>query len=170
MGSPARPTVASQPPGGQILPTREDAQRAKQNFRQALQEASDNHAFQFRITDQEITSLAALELTGQAALPLSELQIWFSEGRIHLTGKLAGVGPAPVSVLIVARPLLNSNDQLEIQIDDARMGNFKLPPAVVENLTQTINETLADTRLEIQIQSAKVLEGEMVITGTRIAP
>ena len=169
--SPLPSTVPiSQPSGGQIVPSQEEAQRAKQNFRQAWLEASDNHRFEFRVTDQEITSLAALELKKEAQIPLTEPQIWFSGGKIHLFGKLSGVGPSPLSVLIVARPLINSNEQLTLQIDEAEMGDLKLPQAMVEGLAQTINETLADPSLELLIESVEVLEGELVVIGRRVTP
>jgi len=161
------PTPLPQPPRGQITPQPTESQRAKQNFNQALQETGPDHAFQFRITSEEITSLAAIELRKQADIPVSEPQIWFTNGKIYLAGKVEGVGPSPVPALIVATPVINGNDQLQIQIEEAKMGNFKLPKAMVENLTKTINDTLADTPLEIEIEAVSVLEGELVITGRR---
>jgi hypothetical protein len=164
------PVPVSRPPGGQIVPSQEESQRAKQNFRQAWQEASNNRRFEFRVTDQEITSLVALEVKKEAQIPLAEPQIWFSGGKIYLSGKLSAGGPSPLPVLIVARPLINGNEQLIIQVDEAEMGNFKLPAAMVESLAQTINETLADPSLELQVESVEVLEGELVVIGRRVIP
>jgi len=162
------PLPQTQPPGGQITPQPTESQRAKQNFNQALQEAGSGHAFQFRVTNAEITSLAAIELKKQAEVPVSEPQIWFANGKIYLAGQVEGIGGSPVPALIVATPLINGNDQLEIQIEEAKMGNFKLPKAMVDSLTQTANETLADSRLGVKIESVSVLEGEIVITGRRV--
>ena len=50
------------------------------------------------------------------------------------------------------------------------MGNLKLPQAMVDSLTQTINETLADPSLELEIESVEVLEGELVVIGRRLTP
>ncbi len=154
----------------EIVPDEQASQRAKQNFNQALEEASDQRPFQFRITDQEATSLMALELAQQAEFPLSEPQIRFSNGQVHLSGNVQGFGSTTVPALIVATPFINSNGQLEIRIDEAKMGNFTLPKAFVDSLTQTANESLADLSLDVQIQNIEILEGELIVTGTERSP
>ncbi|MEW5961218.1 MAG: hypothetical protein AB1801_26130, partial [Chloroflexota bacterium] len=63
-----------EPPGGAIPIDQEAAERLKQNFNQALQEASGNHESQLRITNEEITSLVATELTQTGKIPVSDPQ------------------------------------------------------------------------------------------------
>lgn len=168
--TPAPSPTPSLPQSQEIVPDEQRSQRAKQNFNQALQEASGQQPFQFRITDQEATSLMALELAQQAEFPLSEPQIRFSNSQVHLSGNVPGLGSTTVPALIVATPLINSNGQLEIRIDEAKMGNFTLPKAFVDSLTQTANESLADLSLDVQIQNIEILEGELIVTGTRPSP
>ncbi len=163
-------TEIPQPSGGPIEPNQEASQRAQENFNQAFQESSNDHLFEMRISDEEITSLVALQLKQEAEIPLSEPQIWFKPGKVYITGKVEGVLPTALPALIVARPSVNSQGQLEITVDEARMGNFNLPDSLVENLTQTTNETLAELQLEIQIREVEALEGELLLSGTRVEP
>ena len=60
-----------EPPGGPIPISQEAADRLKQNFNQALQEAGGNHESQLRITNEEISSLVATELTETGQIPLT---------------------------------------------------------------------------------------------------
>ncbi|MFQ5575431.1 MAG: hypothetical protein ACE5G8_00430 [Anaerolineae bacterium] len=157
-----------QPPSGYIQPNEEASKRVQDNFNQSLQEASGSRQFRFRVTNEEITSIVAMALQKRADIPFSEPQIWFTAGKIHMTGKVEGVVPTPLPALIVAIPAVNSQGRLEVEISEARMGSLDFPEGVIENLTQTINETLADLQLNIEVTAIEVLEGEMLVAGKRI--
>ncbi len=162
-------TELPKPPSGYIEPNKDAVDRTRENFNQALQEASGNNEFRFRITNEEITSLVALELKKRADIPVSNPQIWFTAGKVYMTGKLEGLGPASVPALIVGIPTVNENDQLQVKLDEAKMGSFDVPDSVIENLTETINETLANIQLNIKVTAIDVLEGELLIAGKRVA-
>ncbi len=53
----AKKTQAPQPPSGQIVPNEQASERVEENFNQAMQEASGNNEFRFRISNEEITSI-----------------------------------------------------------------------------------------------------------------
>lgn len=156
-----------QPPSGQIIPNADASDRVEQNFYQAIQEASGNRTFRFRITNEEITSVVALALQERADIPLADPQIWFTAGKVYMTGTVEGIGPAALPALIVGIPQINANGQLEIKFDEAKMGSFDFPEATINNLTQTTNETLVDLQLDIQITAIEVLEGELLLAGKR---
>ena len=156
------------PPEGHIAPKEEASQRVKANLNQSLQEATGKYEARFRITNEEITSIVADALQQRADIPFSEPQIWFTAGKMYVTGKIEGVGPTSLPALIVAIPKVNDKGQLEIEIEKAQMSNFDFPDSVIESLTQTANETLADLQLDIQITAIEVLEGEMIVAGKRV--
>ena len=47
------------------------------------------------------------------------------------------------------------------------MGSFDFPDAILESITQTVNEALTTTLSELDITRLEILEGEMFVVGTR---
>jgi hypothetical protein len=154
------------PPGGTIPTNQEAADRLKQNFYQALQEASGNRESQLRVTNEEVTSLVAKELTETGQIPISEPQIWFTAGRIYITGKVKPFGPVSFASIIVATAVVD-NGQLVVRVQEAQMGPFDFPDTLLNSITQTVNETLAGILLDLEIKRLEILEGEMFVVGTR---
>ncbi len=168
IGLPKKETeTLPQPPGGYIQPNDEAAKRAKSNLNQAVEEAKGGYETTFRITSEEITSVVAQLLQTRADVPLSNPQIWFTAGKIYMLSDFEGLGPASVSALIVMRPLVTDDGQLQVELVDAKMGAFTVPDAVIDNLTQTINETLANMQFNVEITGIDIREGEMIIAGKR---
>ena len=157
-----------QPPGGPIPISLEAADRLKQNFNQALQEASGNHESQLRITNEEITSLVAAELTETGRIPVTDPQVWFTAGRIFMTSKVQVFGPFRLDSVIVATAVVD-NGQMLVRVQEAQMGPFDFPDRLLESTTQTINETVAGILIgaDLDITRLEILEGEMFVIGTR---
>ncbi len=157
-----------QPPGGPIPISLEAADRLKQNFNQALQEAGGNHESQLRITNEEITSLVAAELTETGRIPVTDPQVWFTAGRIFMTSKVQVFGPFRLDSVIVATAVVD-NGQMLVRVQEAQMGPFDFPDRLLESTTQTINETVAGILVgaDLDITRLEILEGEMFVIGTR---
>ncbi len=157
-----------QPPGGPIPISLEAADRLKQNFNQALQEASGNHESQLRITNEEITSLVAAELTETGRIPVTDPQVWFTAGRIFMTSKVQVFGPFRLDSVIVATAVVD-NGQMLVRVQEAQMGPFDFPDRLLDSTTQTINETVAGILVgaDLDITRLEILEGEMFVIGTR---
>jgi hypothetical protein len=157
-----------QPPGGPIPISLEAADRLKQNFNQALQEASGNHESQLRITNEEITSLVAAELTETGRIPVTDPQVWFTAGRIFMTSKVQVFGPFRLNSVIVATAVVDGGQML-VRVQEAQMGPFDFPDRLLESTTQTINETVAGILIgaDLNITRLEILEGEMFVIGTR---
>ncbi len=156
------------PPGGTIPVSQEAADRLKQNFYQSLQEASGNRESQLRTTNEEMTSLVARELAETGQIPMQNPQVWFTSGRIYITGKVKPVGPVNFDSIIVATAVVD-NGQLVVKVQEAQMGPFDFPDSLLESITQTVNETLAGILLDLEIKRLEILEGEMFVVGTRRA-
>ncbi len=156
------------PPGGPIPIEQEAADRLKQNFYQALQEASGNHEAQLRLTNEEMTSLVAIELTETGQIPVSNPQIWFTAGRIYMTSQVQLFGPLKLNSIIVATAVVDQG-QMVVRVQEAQMGPFDFPDRLLESTTQTINETLAGILVgaDLEITRLEILEGEMFVVGIR---
>ncbi len=154
------------PPGGPIPVSRDAADRLKQNFYQALQEATPNNESQLRITNEEITSLFATELVKTGRIPLSNPQIWFTNGRIYITGGVRPLGPFEFNSLIVATAVVEDG-QMVVNVQEAQMGIFGFPDAILASATDTVNEALAGILIDLDITRLEILEGEMFVLGKR---
>jgi hypothetical protein len=154
------------PPSGTIPITQEASDRLKQNFYQALQEANINHESQLRITNEEITSLFAKELSETGQIPLDNPQIWFTSGRIFMTGDVKPVGPLKFDSLIVATAVVNDG-QLVVEVQEAQMGSLGFPDAILQSMTETVNEALVGILIDLEITRLEILEGEMFVLGVR---
>lgn len=157
-----------EPPGGPISVNEEAADRLKQNFYQALQEATGTHEARLRLTNEEITSLVAAELTETGQIPLSDPQIWFTSGRIYITGRANPMGPLNFDSLIVATAVVDQG-RMVVKVQEAQMGPFAFPDTLLESMTQTVNETLAGVLIDadLEITRVEILEGEMFVIGKR---
>ena len=157
-----------QPPGGPIPISPEAADRLRQNFNQALQEAGGNRESQLRITNEEITSLVAVELTETGRIPVTDPQVWFTAGRIFMTSQVQVFGPTKLNSVIVATAVVD-NGQMVVEVEEAQMGPFDFPDQLLESTTQTINETVTSILVgaDLEITRLEILEGEMFVVGTR---
>ncbi len=154
------------PPEGTIPVSREAMDRLKQNFNQALQEASSLHESQLRVTNEEITSLVAIELAETGQIPITEPQIWFTAGRIYMTGKVRAFGFFTFNSLIVATAVVDDGG-LVVEVLEAQMGPFDFPDPLLQSITETVNETLAGILIDLEITQLEILEGEMIVVGMR---
>lgn len=158
------------PPGGAIPVGEEAADRLKQNFYQALQEATGTREASLRVTNEEITSLVAQELTQTGQMPLTNPQVWFTSGRIYISGEVNSFGPVSLNSLIVATAVVEQG-RMVVKVQEAQMGPFNFPNSLIESITQTVNETLAGLLVDadLDITRLEILEGEMYVVGTRKA-
>lgn len=154
------------PPGGQIPVSQEAADRLKENFNREMQEASTGGEFRLFVTNEELTGLVALTLQDTGSVPLSEPQVWFTAGRVYMTGTFSPFWPFRFRSLIVTTAVVNDG-QIEIRVERAQMGAFPFPRRVLESASVSINETLAEMQLDLEITALEILEGELQLAGTR---
>lgn len=114
------------PPGDYIPVNLKAADILKQNFSQALQETTSTGEASLRITNEEITSLVAQELIETGRIPMSDPQVWFTSGRIYITGKVKPGGSIDFNSLIVAT-LIVEQGRMVVKVEEAKMGPFAFP-------------------------------------------
>jgi hypothetical protein len=71
--------------------------------------------------------------------------------------------------LIVATPVVHDG-QIVVKVERAQMGPFPFPQDVLNSASESINETLLEMQLDLQITALQVLEGELQLAGTRRTP
>jgi hypothetical protein len=154
------------PPGGQIPASQEAADQLKENFNREMQEASTGEEFRLFVTNEEITALAVLTLQDSGSVPLSDPQVWFTAGRIYMTGTFSPFWPFRFPSLIVATAVVRDG-QVEVEFEKAQMGPFPFPRRALTSASESINETLVEMQLDLTVTTLEILEGELQLAGTR---
>ncbi len=173
---PRTPTATPNPPGdewspsgGRIAVSQEAADRLKENFNREMQAASTGEEFRLFVSDEEITSLVALGLQNTGSIPLADPQVWFTAGHVYITGTFSPFWPLQFRSLVVATPVIHDG-QIVVNVERAQMGPFPFPQDVLKSASQSLNETLVEMQLDLQITALQVLEGELQLAGTRRKP
>lgn len=158
-------TDAGTLPGGPVEVSPEAAQRVETKLVEALTLNLSNQ-FILRFTDEEFTSYVAFKLEETAEPPITDPQIRFTKGKIYVAGKLTDIGPVKVKAMVVAVPRV-VDDQLVIDIQNVYLGPIPAPNALLNSLSQTIDQALEEAQVNLKITQVEVFESEIVIVGQK---
>lgn len=156
-------------PREESVPTIEVSQAAAQSLEDKLREQLEenpNPQFLIRITNEEATSLVNARLAEAEEPPIQEPRIWFTRGRVYVSGRLVNIVPTPIDALLVATVKV-VDGQARLQFDDATVGTVKVPQLVLSELEQTVNDALATAQINLTITEVQVREGEIVVSGRK---
>jgi hypothetical protein len=122
--------------------------------------------FQLDVSSVALNSFILWQTQGT---PLYEPTVWFTPGRVCLRGVLGLLGPlrVPLSAAVAAQL---EDDQVHLTVEYARIGGWVLPNAVRSYLTEIANETIQDTQLHVQLTELRLIDGHLIIAGTRRPP
>lgn len=122
--------------------------------------------FIMRMTDSEVTSLLATTLAEYDESPVSEPQIWFTKGKIYGTGRLVNVLPIETAFFVIASARI-LDGQVVLAIEESSAGALPIPNGLLDTLSQSINETVDELQLDVEVTALEILEGEAIIRGIR---
>jgi uncharacterized protein YpmS len=122
--------------------------------------------FIMRMTDEEVTSLVATKLAEYTETPVVDPQIWFTKGKIYGTGRLANVLPVEATLYLVASARIQDG-QVIVALEETSAGALPIPESVLETISRSINETMNELQLEVQVTALEILEGEAIVKGIR---
>lgn len=146
------------------------SQAAAESLREKLQpiiEEKGPAAFTIQATSDEVSSFLALMLKEHPGeSPVVNPRICFTPGRVHVAGHFTNILPFDFEGVVVAAPHLEGG-QLKIELIRASAGSVLLPDVLLHALSNTINETLAESEIGIQFTAIEVGEGQIIISGHR---
>jgi hypothetical protein len=122
--------------------------------------------FILRSTDAEVTSFAATELSKYDESPIVDPQIWFTRGNVYATGTLVNVVPVETDFLVIASARV-ANGQIVVEVKESSAGAIPIPNPVLEWISESLSETLDELQLDVEVTALEILEGEVIIKGTR---
>ncbi len=153
--TPPRPIAVSTESAGQL------ESRIQQNLT-----GEPGQQFILQMSDAEVTSLVAAKLAESGDAPVTEPQIWFTKGKIYGTGKLVNVLPVATDFTLVATPRVEDG-KVVIEMEETSAGAVPIPDSLLSTVSQSINETVEELQLDVEITALEILEGEMIVKGVR---
>ena len=148
-----------------IAVSTESASQLESRIRQNIA-GQPGQQFILRMTDAEVTSLLAAELAKYDESPVADPQVWFTKGKIYGTGRLTNVLPVETDIYIVASPHI-VDGKVELVVEEALAGSVPFPDSVLETISQTLNETVDELQLDVEVSALEILEGETIVKGIR---
>jgi len=142
------------------------ADRFEEKIRPLIEEEGPEE-FTLQTTCDEVTSFLERileEHPGES--PVEDPRVCFTPGQVHVAGRFVHVFPFELEGVAVATPHL-VDGQLEIEIVRASAGSVPLPGALLRTLSNTINETLAESDMDIHLSAIEVGEGQITVSGHR---
>lgn len=160
---PGQTDSTSELPGGPVQVSEEAALRLEKKVAEALQQGPSAQ-FNLKVTDEELTSWLTLRAATESEAMIADPQVRFTKGKIFAAVTLVGVLPLRTRVTLVSSMQI-VNDRVQFEIEKGSAGPLPVPGFVLEALSQTINETLLEAQLDVQMNSIEILESEMTMTG-----
>lgn len=152
-------------PPHRIAVSTEAAGQLKARIEQNLN-SQPGQQFILRMSDGEVTSLLSTELAQVDESPVADPIVWFTKGKIYATGKLVNIVPVSANFYMLASPQIQDG-KVVITIDEFSAGALPIPRALLDKISQSINQTIDDLQLEVQVSALEILEGEVIVKGMR---
>lgn len=148
-----------------ITVSTESAEQLESRIRQNIS-GEPGQQFILRMTDAEVTSLLATQLAKYDESPVTDPQVWFTKGKIYGTGRLANVLPIEADFFVIASARI-LDGKVVVEMEEVSTGALPFPNRVLDTISQSINQTVEELQLEVDVTALEILEGEMILKGTR---
>jgi len=148
-----------------IVVSTESAGQLEARIEQTLK-GQPGQQFILNMTDDEVTSLVTTELAKYDESPVTEPQIWFTKGKIYGTGRLINVVPVETEFFVVASAHIRDG-RVVVEIEEISAGVIPIPASALDTISQSVNETVDELQLDVEITALEILEGEIIVKGSR---
>jgi len=144
------------------------AGRLEDKLQQAAATAQVSGDIRITLTEEELTSYIALQLSQSLAeqgLIISNPQVRLRDGKLTLSGTYR-VDPVTVNPVITLS-VTAVNGRPVANVESANFGILPVPGALLSQVSQSINQTLAQQLpANATITSVTIADGQMTILGT----
>ena len=161
-----RISSAPHPPDRTIHISDEAAQRFEQKLRTAWENQEDGH-FRLQVTEEELTSYVNLKLHIPSQIPISEPRIWFSQGKIFVSGRISSPDVPISGQALIVLSAWAAEGRINTRIESASIGQVPVPQSFLDTLTELLEENLSQVQTNLRIEKLQLSEGEVLIVATQ---
>jgi uncharacterized protein YpmS len=162
---PSRILTTATPTLEPVPVTTEAAQELQQNLQMAATQASPDQTVTLTMTEEQLTSLIALELQKEQEPVLTDPQVHLRDGQIEVKGRVEQAGMRLPLTMIVT---VSATEQGEAHFDvlSADLGPVSLPDGLKDEIEAQINRYVSpEIAREVIVEDVQVGDGVMTITG-----
>ncbi len=150
------------PPGGAIKVSNAAADELEKNVRNQIFDPTKKD-FRIAVTSQQATSYINRRMTN---ISLEKPQVWFTQGKAFMRGTYTQLCLFHPEVLIIATPKVKDKKIL-VNFQQIYVGSFALPQDWLPTVSQSITDSIEDAQINLNFERLDILEGELVITGSK---
>lgn len=153
--TPSQPVAISTEAAGQL----------ESRLQQSLQ-GQPGQEFIVRMTDDELSSLLSVQLAKYDESPVTNPQVWFTRGKVYGSGRLVNVLPVETEFYFEANARVQDG-KVVVDMEKVSAGALPIPKSVLNTLSESINQTVEEAQLGVQVTALEILEGEIVVRGVK---
>jgi uncharacterized protein YpmS len=120
------------------------------------------------ISETQLTSYFAQQLPSSGDVVLTDPQVRLRDGIIEVTG-IASVGSLTTDAMVILQPYIEQGN-LRLSIQEAKFGAVPIPDAILETLTETLNQNLDNFTTvngrKFWLETITVADGSMTLSGS----
>lgn len=159
---------APTPPASPIPVSSEAAGQLEGVWGTAIANAKDNQVTVV-MTEEQLTSYAALKLTSTPNMPITEPQIYLRNGKIYLFGKVKTNNlTLPAALTLSVTP--TATGAVSVTIEDANLGPMPVPSSLRDELASNLNDAIAQnagaTNTGFKVTDIAIADGTLTVMGT----
>jgi hypothetical protein len=139
------------------------------NLEDAMATASAGGTVTMVLTEEQLTSLAALEMRNSGSTEIENLQIRLRDGLVKITGQ---VNESGLSLRAAIDVKINIDEQGKpySQVVSARVGPFPVPEDMLDQMTSQLDKYLLDQistgGKQLVVEQITIADGKMTVVGT----
>lgn len=163
------PGLASPTPPGSPIPVTTEAAGQLESAWQTAVASPQNGQVTVVMTEQQLTSYAALKLAANPQSPIQNPQIFLRNGQMSIYGTAkANSVVLPIAIALSVAPAADGT--VSVTIQSISFGPLPAPASLRDTLTSTLNQLISGQvtsgNSNFKVTDIKIGDGQMTVTGT----
>ena len=139
------------------------------NIEDAMATASAGGTVTLVLTEEQLTSLAAMEMQNSGSTEIENLQIRLRDGLVKITGQVNESGLS-LRAAIDVKINIDQNGKPYSQVVSAKVGPFPVPEDMLNQLTSQLDKYLLDqistSGKQLDVEQISIEDGKMTVVGS----
>jgi hypothetical protein len=157
-----------EPPASPIPVTTEEVENLEESLEEVYEQDAPGSEVTLKITEAQMTSMAAFELQGQEAMDIQDPQVFLRDGQIQFFATVAQPNLEAVMKLVLALDV-DAVGNPDFTFISAKIGPLNVPDSILADIEDYVDSAFASQidqmAADIRIESITIEDGVMTIVG-----
>lgn len=159
---------APERPGAEIMVSEQAGMEAQSMLEKTFIQTESLNSVS--ITEQQVTSWLAINMSKNPNLPLSDVQVYLRNGKVQIWGMVDGA-EGSTSALIVGTVSIDNSKQPSFKIESLQIGQQVVPNLLLAQVEKWVNQSIKDAIAKnapgLELMNVNVTNGMISISGMR---